>query len=59
MLRGQISIGMLLGRAIRAGEPRDGLQEQIRAQAIALGTREELRETKDIEKSFWQGGKAR
>ena len=59
MLQVQISIGALPGRAIRAGKSRDGLQQQTRAQAIALGTRKELEETKDIERGFPQGGKAR
>ena len=58
-LRAQISIKALPGRAIKAGESRDSLQEQIRAQAIALGTRKELGKTEDIERSLQQGGKAR
>ena len=59
MLQAQISIGMPLGRAIKAGKSRDRLQEQTRAQAITLGTREELGETGNIERGLRQGGKAR
>ena len=55
----QISTGALLGRAIRANRSRDGLQGQTRAQAVAWGIWEELEGTKVIEKSLWQGGKAR
>ena len=58
-LRAQISIEAPPGRAIKVNESWDSLQEQIRAQAIALGTREELGETGDLEKSLRQGGKAR
>ena len=55
----QISTGALLGWAIRASRSRDGLQRQIRAQAVAQGIREELGRTRVIEKSLWQGKKTR
>ena len=58
-LQGQISTGALLSWAIRVSKLRDSLQGQIRAQAIAWGTWEELEGTRVIEKSLWQGGKAR
>ena len=58
MLQAQISIGTPPGQAIRASELQDGLQGQIRAQVMALGTWEELGETEDIERSLWQGRKA-
>ena len=48
-----------LGPGHKAGESREGLQEQTRAQAIALGTGEDLGKMEDIERSLQQGGKAR
>ena len=42
----QISTRALLSRAIRASKSRDGSQRQIRAQAIARGTWEELKRDK-------------
>ena len=55
----QISTGALLSWAIRVSKLRDSLQGQIRAQTIARGTWEVLGGTRVIEKSLWQGGKAR
>ena len=58
-LQAQISNETPTGWAISADKSRDGLQGQIRAQVIALGTWEELVEMGVTEKSLWQGGKAR
>ena len=55
----QTSTRALLGQAIKASKLQDSLQRQIRAQAIAWGTWEELGGTRVIKRSLWQDGKTR
>ena len=59
MWQAQISTKALLDQALRANRLQDGLQGQTGAQAIAWGTGKELGGTRVIERSLWQGGKAR